>query len=49
MRVAVGKRAELRLQKVLMKYVRMQKNLLGKILVTEQTGPEGKEVKRLTY
>ena len=25
----------------------MQKNYLGKILVTHQTGPEGKEVKRL--
>ena len=30
-----------------MKCVHMQKRLLGKILVTHQTGPEGKEVKRL--
>ena len=30
-----------------MKFVLMQKELLGKTLVTHQTGPEGKEVKRL--
>ena len=47
MLVDVGKLAELKLLKILMKFVHMQMKFLGKTLVTHQTGPEGKEVKRL--
>ena len=41
-----GKLAVLKLPKILMKFVHMQMKFLGKTLVTHQTGPEGKEVKR---
>ena len=47
MQVAAVKQAALKWQRVLDEVRTYASEILGKVLVTHQTGPEGKEVKRL--